>query len=270
MKKYVWFSDTHLNHSVLPFLKRRFVSRLREAAPDGLFLTGDISSGHWLESDLRFLARNFDGPIYFVLGNHDYHFRHIESVHADVRRLCATHLNLHWMTDSGVISLTEDVALIGTEGWYDAALGDPNLLRYTPDWWMTFDFLHHDDMSGRLNKFRDMAKASADFIARKLETALETHKTVYVLTHVPPWKEATRAEGTRMERYWLPYNTNAAMGKEIERVMDGREEKHAIVFAGHTHTPCTIQVSKSIECNVARASYWGKVRAEETIIIGRD
>lgn len=270
MKRFVWFSDTHLNLSVLPFLKRRFVSRLKAAGADGLFLTGDVSSGHWLEFDLRFLATHFDGPIYFVLGNHDYHFRHIESVHADVRRICGQHPNLHWMTDEGVITIDDDVALIGTEGWYDATLGDPNLLRYTPDWWMTFDFLHHDSMEARIDNWRAMANASASLVEKRLEEALECHKTVYVLTHVPPWKEATRDAGTRMEKFWLPYNTNVAMGQAIERVMDGRKKKRAIVLAGHTHTPCHIQVSRSIECMVARASYWGRVRAEETIVIGKD
>lgn len=266
-QKYVWFSDTHLNLSVLPFLKRWFVTRLNGAGADGLFLTGDISSGAWLESDLRFLATHFPGPIYFVLGNHDYHNRHIASVHADIRRLCKEHPNLHWMTDETVVHLDDDVALIGTEGWYDAQLGDPLLLKYTSDWFLTFDFRHLADMDTRLEFWRRMDKESADRIEERLETALEGHKTVYVLTHVPPWKEATRAVGTRMEKLWLPYNTNTVMGQAIERVMDGRKKERVVVLAGHTHMPCHIRVSTTIECMVARASYWGAVRAEETIVI---
>lgn len=267
MKRFVWFSDTHLNLSVLPFLKRMFVTRLNGAQADGLFLTGDISSGPWLESDLRFLARHFPGPIYFVMGNHDYHRRHIASVHADIRRLCLEHPNLHWLTDEPIVHLDDDVALIGTEGWYDAQNGDPKLLRWTSDWLLTFDFLHLDSMEARLAEWRRMAQTSADLIAERLEAALEGHKTVYIMTHVPPWKDATRAVGTYMEKYWLPYNTNVAMGQAIERVMEGRKKKRVVVLAGHTHTPCHIRVSNSIECMVARASYWGRVSAEETIVI---
>jgi predicted phosphohydrolase len=267
MKRYAWYSDTHLNLSVFPFLKRMFISRLKKSGVDGVMITGDVSSGSWLESDLGFLARHFDGPIYFVLGNHDYHNRHIESVHSDVRRLTAKYPNLFWMTENPLIALAEDVALIGTEGWYDATLGDPQLLRWTLDWMITFDFLHKKGIDQRIDMWRNMSSISSEIIAERLEHALQDHKTVYVMTHFPPWKEATRAVGTPFENFWLPYNTNFAMGQAIERVMSGRKKKRVIVLAGHTHTPCHIRVTNNIECIVARASYWGRVRPEQTIIV---
>lgn len=267
MRKYAWLSDTHMNLSALPFLKRLHLLGLRKAAADGIFITGDVSSGRWLESDLSFLARNFPGPIYFVLGNHDYHGRHIASVHSDVRRLCREHPNLVWMTDAGIVSLTEDVAVIGAEGWYDAALGDPELLKLTTDWFRTFDFLHLETHAERLDMWRSMAHVSAHLIEERLEEALESHKTVYILTHFPPWKEATRDVGTILEPFWLPYNTNTALGAAIERVAADRRKKRVVVLAGHTHTPCRIRVSNSIECAVARSTYWGSVKPEEMIIV---
>jgi predicted phosphohydrolase len=267
MKRYAWLSDTHMNLSALPFLKRLHVLGLERMGADGVFITGDVSSGNWIESDLRFLTNHFSGPIYFVLGNHDYHGRHIASVHDDIRRLCQQHSNLIWMTEAGVVSLNEDVALIGAEGWYDAQHGDEGLLKYTTDWFRTFDFLHAGDHSDRISMWRRMASESADRVSRDLEAALQTHKTVYVLTHFPPWKEATRDVGTLMEKFWLPYNTNCVMGEAIERVVDGRRKKRVVVLAGHTHTPCRVRVTNSIECVVAGASYFGKVRPEETVII---
>jgi predicted phosphohydrolase len=267
MKRYVWYSDPHLNMSVLPWMKRFFVNRLEKLHADGLFLSGDISSGKNLESDLRFLARNFNGPIYFVLGNHDYHGRYIDSVHSDVRRLCDSYSNLHWLTESPIISLNQDVALIGAEGWYDALSGDPDYLKYTTDWFLTSDFRALDDMNSRIEMFRHLAEESANKIETKLLESLETHKTVFIVTHFPPWKEATRAVGTKMEKFWLPYNANTILGQRIEKVMEGRKKKRVIVLAGHTHTPCKVRVSNSIECVVARASYFGSVRPEETIIV---
>lgn len=267
MKRFVWFSDTHLNLSVLPFLKRRFVTRLNTAAADGLFLTGDISSGPWLESDLRFLAKHFDGPIYFVLGNHDYHRRYIASVHADLRRLTLEHKNLFWLTDKECMTLSGDVAIVGTEGWYDASLGDPELLKYTTDWFLTFDFLDLNDINERIERWKEMARASVIKIVSALEKAFCGHKTVYLLTHFPPWREATRADGTRLEKLWLPYNTNVVLGDALKEFMKSKLDKRLIVLAGHTHTPCCIRVADNIECNVARASYWGSVNAEETIVI---
>ena len=267
MKRYAWYSDTHLNLSIFPFLKRLFIRRLNSSGVDGVIITGDVSSGSWLESDLGFLARHFKGPIYFVLGNHDYHYRHIESVHADVRRLTERYSNLYWLTENPIINLEEDVALIGTEGWYDASLGDPQLLKWTLDWMITFDFLHKRNIDERIEIWKNMSRRSAELIEQRLENALQDHKTVYIVTHFPPWKEATRAVGTPFEKFWLPYNTNHAMGQAIEKVMSGRKKKRAIVLAGHTHTPCRIRVANNIECNVARASYWGGVRPEQTIIV---
>ena len=241
--------------------------RLNAAKPVGLFLTGDISSGFLLESDLNFLARSFDGPIYFVLGNHDYHKRHIESVHADVRRLCNEHANLHWMTDEGVISLDEDVALIGTEGWYDARLGDPRLLKFTFDWFLTMNFLQLENMDERIRTWQTMAQSSASLIEERLLKALDDHKTVYVLTHFPPWKEACRSYGTFMEKLWLPYNTNQILGETIEKIMANHKKKRVVVLAGHTHEACHIRVRSNIECIVARASYWGRVKPEKIVMI---
>lgn len=267
MQRYVWLSDTHLNLSVLPFLKRLFVSRLKSARPDGIFITGDISIGLGVEFDLRFLARNFDCPIYFVLGNHDYHLRYISSVHSDMSRLTREVDHLHWMTEESTLSLSPGVALIGTEGWYDARMGDPKYLRWTSDWMLTFDFLQQHNMEERLETWRAMAQKSADEITVKLENALQRHSTVYLMTHFPPWREATRGEGTLLERYWMPYNTNDAMGQAIEKVMANHPTSRVIVLAGHTHNPCYIHVSDTIECRVARASYWGPVSDEGTIVI---
>jgi predicted phosphodiesterase len=267
MKRIVWYSDTHLNLAVLPFLKRRFINSLKGANADGIVISGDVSSGSWLESDLRYLATHFQNPIYFVLGNHDYHKRHIDSVHSDVRRLAKQFPNLYWLTDHDCLTLNNDVAIIGTEGWYDASLGDPQLLKYTTDWWLTFDFFHLQSHNDRLEKWRQMAKHSAELLAHRLENALENYKTVYVVTHFPPWKEATRAVGTLMQRFWLPYNTNVVLGEMIERVMRGKKKKRVIVLSGHTHTPCHIRVSNTIECMVARASYFGRVRPEQTLIV---
>jgi hypothetical protein len=112
-----------------------------------------------------------------------------------------------------------------------------------------------------------MAQESARMIEERLTEALDTYKTVYIITHFPPWKEATRDVGTTLEKFWLPYNTNAAMGEAIERAAGGRRKKRVIVLAGHTHTPCRVRVSNSIECVVAGASYFGRVRPESTIIV---
>jgi predicted phosphohydrolase len=266
MKKYVWYTDTHLNW-VLPWNKFRFVKRIEAENPNGIFLTGDISHGISIKWDLKYLAKHLDIPIYFVLGNHDYHYRTMENVHNDVRELCDQYPNLHWMTESDIISLNKKTAIIGAEGWYDARVGDSKYLKYTLDSWVTTDFRKLSDAQARLKKFRELADASAFLIKNKLEEALQNHKVVYILTHYPPWQQATRDIGTFMERFWLPYNTNIIMGQTIEQVMANYKKKKVIVLAGHTHTDSWIHISKRIECKVNKASYLGLPRNEECIFI---
>ncbi len=266
MQKYVWYTDTHLNWA-LPWNKVRFVKRIESENPNGVFLTGDISHGISIAWDLKYLAENLSIPIYFVLGNHDYHYRKMEDVHNSVRELTAKYSNLHWMTESDVISLNKKTAIIGTEGWYDGRIGDTKYLKYTLDWLVISNFRKLPNMEARIEMFRELADNSALIIKNKLEKALLTHKTVYILTHYPPWKEANRAFGSFMEPYWLPYNVNIAMGQMIEQVMDGRNKKKVVTLAGHTHTDCWIHVSKNIECKVNKAKYTGLPRNEECIFI---
>lgn len=264
-KRYLWYSDTHLNNASRSSF-RDFVRRANDVRPDGMFLTGDVSTGSRLAEDLETLAMGVQFPVYFVLGNHDYHLRSVSSVHEDVRALCRRYENLVWMTDAGVVSLSEDVALVGVEGWYDAVYGDPRLLRFTVDWFLTKDFLGLG-WEGRLERWRRMAEDSADVVGRRLVQAFENHQEAYVLTHFPPWREADRAHGTMFESFWTPYNTNVALGRRIEEVARENKKKRVTVLAGHTHSECTVRVRKNVECRVAPAKYRGVPRRDDVFVI---
>jgi len=264
--KFVWYTDTHLNWA-FPWNKYLFVNRIKAEKSKGLFLTGDISHGISICYNLKYLASRLDIPIYFVLGNHDYHYRKIESIHNSIRELSVKHTNLHWLTESDTISLNKKTAIIGTEGWYDAIFGDPKYLKYSFDRMLMLDFFKMKSFDEQLIRFRQMANNSAQLIENKLNKALQGHKTIYILTHFPPWKEATRDAGSILEKYWLPYNVNYAMGKTIERVMAGKKNKRVIVLAGHCHTDSWIHISNNIECKVNKAKYTGLPRNEEIIFL---
>ena len=265
-KKYVWLSDTHLNMSLLPFMKRRFIGKLKTIDSDGLILTGDISNGLMLESDLKYLSDHYDGQIYFVLGNHDYYWRHRDSVESDIRRLCSKHKNLVWLSDVDFVPISKDAALVGDEGWYDAMVGDPDLTWWNIDRLINLDFLGISTHIQQVCAWRERAKRSAMILGRKIKSALEEYETVYLATHFPPWPEATRSDWKLIEDFWLPYNTNVALGQEIEKIMKDRPER-LIVLSGHTHLACELSVSKNITCKVAPASYWGRVGPEELIVL---
>lgn len=265
--KHLWYTDTHLD-KLFPWTLFRFIRHIIKEKPKSIFITGDISNGILTCFHLKLLAKFIKCPIYFILGNHDYHLTGIEKQHEKIRALCKEYSNLIWLTESDVIGLSEEVALVGAEGWYDAQLGDPKYLIYTLDWFLTSDFRDLPTMEQRIEKFRELANRSCQQLEEKIEKALaQGYKTIYLLTHFPPWKEATRDVGTLLERFYLPYNVNLGLGQMIERVMLDKKKRHVTVLAGHTHTDCWIHVARNIECKVNKAKYYDSMRNEEVIFI---
>jgi 3',5'-cyclic-AMP phosphodiesterase len=265
--KYFWYTDTHLD-KVMPWKKYSFIKFLEKENPTGIILTGDISNGLKLEDDLSLIAEAVSCPIYMVVGNHDYHGSSIEKTHDKIRNLCSKYANLIWLTEAGVIHINDEVAFIGTEGWYDAENGNPDYLRFTLDWFLIDDFRKLPNMDARIKAWRKLAEESGAHITKLLEKALEQkYKTIYIWTHFPPWKEATRDIGTFMEKFWLPYNCNVHLGRAIEKVMENHKKKNVFVGCGHTHTDCWIHINRSIECKVNAAKYYNFIRNEEIIYI---
>ena len=262
---YLWFTDTHFD-KVLPWNLVSFIKTINRTQPKGIFLTGDISNG-WLTSfHLELLAKYLECPIYFVLGNHDLHFTQIEKQKAKIKNLCQRYPNLIWMSQIDAVNIDEEVCLIGTEGWYDCAEGKPQYLRFTLDWILTKDFRQLSSMEERIEYWRQMANDSVNILIPKLEKCLQDgYKNIYLLTHFPPWKEATRDIGTMFEPFWLPYNTNVHLGKALEQVMENYKKRNLTVLCGHTHAPQYIRVSRNISCQVGDAKLF-KVRSQTIII----
>lgn len=261
-KKYLWYTDIHLNR-INPITLLRFISSINRERPDGVFITGDISSGTFINFHLELMAKRIECPVYFTLGNHDYWTSSFKKKNEEIGELCSKYSNLVWTSKTGMISLNEEVALAGVEGWYDAVHGDDRYLLTTLDWILVEEFRQLKDMHERISLFRSIAKESCEDAEKKLLSAFDSgHKSVYLLTHFPPWKEAVRAEGTPLEDFWLPYNVNAQLGATLETIMHDRNKKHLTVLTGHTHDPRYIRVSRNIDCQVGEGHALFKVRPQ--------
>jgi predicted phosphohydrolase len=208
------------------------------------------------------LAKTVDCPIYFVLGNHDIWFSSFEERYQQIRDLCKEYPNLIWMSEADVTALNDEVAIIGTDGWYDAEIGEPKYLKYSLDQFLIQDIRKLPYLDSKIEKFRSLADISCKQLINKLEKALELdYKTVYILTHMPPWKEATRDESSLLKDFWLPYNTNIRLGNAIEEVMQSRKKRNVVVLSGHTHHPEFIRISRNIHCQVGKAEI-GKIKSQ--------
>lgn len=266
-KKFLWFTDTHFDNVSL-FNKVNFIINIRKEKPDGIFLTGDIANGFSVCFWLKLFAKSFNCPIYFVLGNHDFHFSSFEKIYNNLNDLCNKYENLIWLTNSEPINLNNSTCIIGTEGWYDASNGNSSYLSLTTDRFLIKELKNINSFNHKIKYFKELASNSANIIKSKLELALDqNYKSIYILTHFPPWKEATRDEGKLLENFWLPYNVNGILGKTIEEVMLYRKKRKVIVLSGHTHQDAWIHVSRNIECKVQKAKYYGDLRNEEHLFI---
>jgi 3',5'-cyclic-AMP phosphodiesterase len=250
LNKFLWYTDTHFNR-IAPWNLLKLFNNIKNQKPKGIFLTGDISNGLSTAFILKIMAKFLRCPIYFVMGNHDYSFSSFQKTNLKIRNLCKNYQNLVWMTEAEPIALNNDVALIGAEGWYDASAGNTKYLKFTPDWMMIKELRSLSTMEERVKMFQLLANKSSEQIAAKLKTALtQGYKTIYILTHVPGWKQATKNYGTIFENFWLPYNTNLRLGDTIEKIMKNHPDRHVICLAGHTHDPKIVRISFNIECHV--------------------
>jgi len=260
--RYIWLTDTHL----LPWQRYKLLNRILDEKPAGVIITGDIShAGFLLLGDLEFLGKRIGRPLYFVLGNHDLWLSSFNEIHQGIRNLCAKYKNLVWMNEAGIVPLNEETAVIGHDGWYSAD-GNVEFLKYTFDWFMIKDFKKLSSMKERIEKFKELAYQSAQYLSTILETAINQYKTVYLLSHMPPWREAHRAKGWISDAFYEPYNTNNILGEKLEKVMAKHKKRRLIVFSGHTHLSQTIYPARNIECRVGKGSY-NRILDEEIIYI---
>jgi hypothetical protein len=225
-----------------------------------------MSEGFAYLSDLEYLGQNLKCPMYAVLGNHEIHGSSFAKVHDGIRLLTAQYKNLIWMDDAGIVELNKQTCLIGNTNWFDFRIGNENYFNYTLDWALIEDFRKLPTMKDRLQAMRDFADDCNKAICYRLKEAIENYKSIYLLCHIPPWRECNAAKGWFNQVFLEPYNTSYALGQKIEKIMCKHKKRHLTVLAGHCHAACTAEISRNITCHVGKGSY-SKIGEKEIIFI---
>ena len=119
--KLVWISDPHLEFPTDKEV-RTFIAKIAAEKPDAIIITGDVSTAMRIEYTLGLLA-TLPGPIYFVLGNHDFYEGSFAWVDETVKKVCCEHPNLIQLGAGEIVRLSEDTSLIGHRGWADGRAG---------------------------------------------------------------------------------------------------------------------------------------------------
>lgn len=244
----VWATDIHLNFLKRPFAARVFGQCLREEnQADAIVLSGDLSTAPLLEYHLTELEAGCQKPLYFVLGNHDYY----SGSFAGGEKVASAHKG--WLDDGCARQLTDMVALIGCEGWYDALFGNPYVPKFGMSDWREIQDIRNCtlgipfynpalkalDRKARTDVIefcRARSKAFAEQAKDTLLAALKDYERIVFATHVPPFAEATWHEGAHSDSTWVPWFSSKQMGEMLIEVMGEHPKQKLLVLCGHTHS----------------------------------
>ena len=254
MTKIGWATDIHL--SVCPIqVRERFYQTIRQQSLDQLWLGGDIGEADNLEALLTELLEAVDVPVSFVLGNHDFYFGSITDVRMLASKLCQRDERVVYLSQSSVQQINETVGLVGHDGWADGRIGN-----YETSMVMMHDYRHIQELAefGKLERWALM-KEQADLAARhlydNLPDAMQRFEKVFLVTHVPPMREACWYEGQVADDEWAPHFTCKAVGDAILDIAAEFSATHLTVLCGHTHSPGTCQPAPNITIHTDGAEY---------------
>jgi len=262
-RKLDWLTDPHLDHLRDEKMLLDFVKKLAARDSDGLLITGDIAGFNTIYDILGIISGAYRRPVYFVLGNHDYYGAWMHETHERVRAVCeaAPPGTLNWMNEAGVVMLGKQTAIIGHDGWYDGQEGKPGLKFSMPDFFLPHgicDLIQALEMGSRLlfEKLYELGLESAKHIRKQVERARDLgSRRILILTHVPPFLQASYFKGKPSEKHAAPFYVNKVLGDTLLEVAEAHPHIQMEVLAGHTHGAREYRARENLHVRVGRARY---------------
>jgi 3',5'-cyclic-AMP phosphodiesterase len=261
MRKIVWATDIHLDHATEQ-KRLEFANKINETQASLMLITGDIANGISLNEHLRELQKRIQIPIIFNLGNHDYYGSSIAKVQEWASRISAeSDAKIHWIEKRYIVELNKRTCLIGVDGWGDGQLGKPLESKILlNDWDLIAEFKSMNSIRDREARMRLLKKLGEDSASLMRSLLLKTisddrYKHIYIMTHVPPWKEATWHEGAHSDDSWLPWFSCKSVGDAITDTAKDLNGKKITVLCGHVHGNGHSHITENIEVYTGGAQY---------------
>ena len=213
----------------------------RSARPDVVVLAGDIWSD---DGAVTWAGEQFDCPVVFVAGNHEYYDREMNAVRRHIARSCRD-TRVHFLDDRQVV--IDGVRFLGSTLWTDFELGGDKVraLQAAQAGMTDFRLIRVDERAGdgaRLLTAADTATLHAQgrlFLEREL-AARHDGPTVVVTHHLP----SPRSVAPR----WAGYLLNAAFASDLDELIE--RHRPALWIHGHTHDSCDYQLGDTrVVCN---------------------
>jgi predicted phosphohydrolase len=272
MPNFAWCTDVHLdalqgdNQKLIAFGE----SLIKEN-PDGIFITGDISNAREVLFHLSALEKIVSRPLYFVLGNHDYYGGDTAIIRKQMKDLCNTSQYLRYMQTQLYLALSPTTAVVGHDGWYDALYGNVKNTNFLMrDWDAIGDFAREGALVGGggwhtgtkqpnynviTTVSRKLAHEGVLHVQQAIKAAVRYHKTIVVLTHFVPFKEAHLHRGVIGDEGSQPWYTSKMMGDMLRQASNAFPNVRFEIFCGHTHGKYDGQVANNMNVHVGHAEY---------------
>ncbi|MEO1528111.1 MAG: metallophosphoesterase [Planctomycetota bacterium] len=250
----LWATDLHLNHAGLAAWDD-WLSKVHDAAPDALVITGDISEGEDVFFQLQRVVETLDFDVYFVLGNHDFYSASIAATRQNAKLAARDSRSLCYLSESPPIELSVDCYLLGVDGWGDATVGDyENSTVRLNDFLLIKDFRRVDPISWpRL--LNDEGNDSAQRLMSKLAQLPEHCRRVVIATHVPPFREACWYQGKTTDDNWAPFFVCGQVGDVLRRFANSNPQIEFTVLCGHTHHKGEAELANNLRVLTGAAEY---------------
>lgn len=263
MDNLLWITDAHLDH--LPETKKEaWFEKLAQSPADMLLLGGDTANSRSFSRMLDRIKEAFPGKVALVAGNHDYYHSSISEFRAELTRLHrAGMIVFEPGCQSEPLQLAGGVHLCGSGGWGDASAGCADASRME----LNDEHLITELRTGYLTaRLRELGNESAKHLQTQLAAVPEGASCVIVLTHVPPWPEATWHEGRKSDAWALPRFCWHAGGNVISQAAQQMPDTQFIVLCGHTHSDGIFKMG-NITCHTAGSAY-GRIDHSGMISLG--
>lgn len=249
----LWITDLHLDRCDPP-TQKKFFDRLAASESGIVVISGDISSARHLNGHLLQLAEACaPRPVFFTLGNHDYHHGGLSEVEEGVDAICRSHTNLHHLDGRGILPLSRNTCLVGFRGWADARAGyGEQTVVDSRDRRLIRDF-HGLGPKESLRKMRELGAESARMIRRTLPLALSRFRHVLILSHVPPFAASLVYNGRACAPTHLPHFCNLSAGLAIRAITSAYPRRRVTVLSGHSHSHNITQILPNLTARVGHA-----------------
>ncbi|MGI6494791.1 MAG: hypothetical protein ACOX5G_01650 [Kiritimatiellia bacterium] len=100
-----------------------------------------------------------------------------------------------------------------------------------------------------------LGEEAAAHFGRVLPVALNAFEHTVVVTHVPPFLEASWHDGRFCDPDWLPFFTCKAVGDVLSRFMMQHPARRMTVLCGHTHGGGTSRILPNLIAVTGSAEY---------------